>query len=108
MEDAAMRDKLVKLIGHTPVKNSAGIVVSRTDTVVTVCWAALKSVSRSEYYAAAAAGINVDDIFEVSKIDYDHEVHDELEYDGKRYEIVRSYYSGRGDGVDLTVRRRDI
>ncbi len=103
-----MRDKLIKLIGKTPVKNERGVIISRTDTVVTPCWAKLKSVSRSEYYAAAAAGINVDDIFEVSKIDYDHEVHDELEYDGKRYEIVRSYYSGRGDGVDLTVRRRDI
>ena len=103
-----MRDKLVKLIGKTPVKNERGVIISRTDTVVTPCWAKLKSVSRSEYYAAAAAGINVDKIFEVSKLDYIRNVHDELEYNGERYEIVRDYQSDKGDAVDLTCRRSDI
>lgn len=103
-----MRDLYIALIGRAPVKNERGVISSKTDAVVDNCWAAKKSVNRSEFYAANAVGKSVDAVYEVSKIDFKPTVHTELEDRGVRYVIERSYAVERQDAVYLSCRRRDI
>jgi SPP1 family predicted phage head-tail adaptor len=70
------------------------------------CWAKLKSVVRSEFYAADANGRQVDAVFEVSPIDYaghqmlmHHAAGGDMEY-----RIVRDYKMGQ-DTVELVCTR---
>lgn len=70
------------------------------------CWAELKSVVRSEFYAADANGRKADAVFDVSPIDYDgHQqlVHHTAAGDVE-YRIVRDYKTGF-DSVELTCSR---
>ncbi len=69
----------------------------------TPVYANQKSVARSEFYAAKAAGIRTDVIYEVNAMDFDG--HTELEADGTTYSIVRSYQA-TSDTVELTCARR--
>lgn len=70
------------------------------------CWAELKSVVRSEFYAADANGRKADAVFDVSPIDYD--AHQKLVHHTAtgdiEYRIVRDYKTGF-DSVELTCSR---
>ena len=103
-----MREILIKLIGINPVQNAEGIFTSRTEPVVSPCWASRKSANRSEFYAASAVGETVDAVYEVSAIDYIPNVHTVIEDCGVRYDIIRSYRVGDSETVELSARRRDI
>ena len=103
-----MREILIKLIGVNPVQNAEGIFTSRTEPVVTPCWASRKSANRSEFYAASAVGETVDAVYEVSAIDYIPGVHTQIEDRGVRYDIIRSYRYEDNEAVELSARRRDI
>lgn len=102
-----MREQLIKLIGIKPVQNTEGVITS-SDEIISPCWAARKSASRSEFYAASAVGETVDAIYEVSAYDYIPNVHTVIEDRGVRYDIIRSYRVGDSEAVELSVRRRDI
>jgi SPP1 family predicted phage head-tail adaptor len=65
--------------------------VTNTDTEV---WANVKSVTRAEFYAANAQSIEISQIFEVHVDDWDDQT--DVVYDGKAYDIVRTYQSGLG------------
>jgi len=69
---------------------------TNTDTEV---WANVKSATRAEFYAANANGINVSMMFEVHAEDWDNQT--QVVYDGKVYDIVRTYQKGFGI-VELT------
>jgi len=63
-----------------------------------------KSAVRSEFYAAKAAGIRIDAVYEIHAEDFDE--HTEVEdTDGKKYDIVRSYPTSPGI-IELTCARR--
>lgn len=61
----------------------------------TEVWADKKSVTRSEFYAANANGINIAAVFVVHSEDYQNQT-DIIELDGKRYEVIRAYQKGIG------------
>lgn len=62
----------------------------------------LKSVSRSEFYNAASKGLRPEAVFVVNKYEYDDET--EVEFEGKRYEVMRTYPVDFED-IELTCKR---
>lgn len=95
-----MEHQLV-LVDTETVPNEVGIPVL-TETKTTV-WADKLSAKRSEHYAANAAGIRVDIVFSINADDYTGQT--EVEWNSKKYNVVRSYASGRGR-VELTCALR--
>lgn len=78
------------------------VVKSYTDTVV---FADVKSVTRSEFYAANASGIKISQVFAVHVEDWNDQT--ELIYGSKYYDIVRAYRKGEGV-VELTCNVREV
>lgn len=73
-------------------KNSNGYPVPvNTDKVV---WADVKSVTRSEFYAANANGINATISFEIHAEDWENQT--QVIYGSTTYYIVRAYQKGFG------------
>lgn len=66
-------------------------------------WAAKKSVTRSEYYKAAQAGIRTDAIFCVHSAEYGGELR--VIHGGERFDVVRTY-GAETETMELTCRRR--
>ena len=60
-----------------------------------------KSATRSEFYAAKQAGDKIALVLEVRGTDYEGETR--VEYDGKPYEVVRSY-TRAGEVVELNYK----
>ena len=79
--------ELVELIDTVTKPNEVGIP-TKTETRREV-YAEKLGVKRSEHYAANAAGIRADIIFEVMADEYNDEA--ELQHGDKRYKIVRAY-----------------
>lgn len=63
-------------------------------TVDTQVWANVKSVSRSEFYAANANKLEVTQAFDVHVEDWNNQT--QVIYEGKLYYIVRAYQKGLG------------
>lgn len=61
---------------------------AKTETTRTV-WAGLRSVTRSEFYAAYQAGMSPELVFKVNSRELGAAEY--LEYGGQRYKILRSY-----------------
>ena len=59
-----------------------------TESAVTV-WAGVRSVTYSEYYQSYQAGLNASLIFKVNTAELGAAEY--VEYDGKRYRILRTY-----------------
>lgn len=77
-------------------------VASNTDTTV---FANKKSVVRSEFYSANAAGIKIDTVFEVRSEDYaDQTV---VVIGATVYDVVRAYKKGESN-VELTCAIREV
>lgn len=95
-----MDEQLVLIDTETTV-NDVGIPVL-TEFKTTV-WADKLSAKRAEHYAANAAGIRVDIVFRVNADDYTGQT--EVEWNGTKYNVVRSYAVGRGR-VELTCALR--
>lgn len=90
-----MRNEVVRLI--TKTADGASVKESPHDV-----YADKKSVNRSEFYAAYAAGLNLKYIFVVDTEDYeDADEPQMLEYHDRRYNIVRSYETD--EGTELSV-----
>ena len=94
-------DEQLVLVDTVTSVNSVGIPVL-TETKTTV-WADKLSAKRSEHYAANSAGIRVDIVFSVNADDYTGQT--EVEWNSTKYNVVRSYASGRGR-VELTCALR--
>ena len=92
----------------TLVKLAASDETFQQETPVssTSCWAEKKSVVRSEFYEADAAGRKADAIFDVSPIDFDG--HQKLVHHAPNgdveYRVVRDFKTGF-DSVELTCSR---
>lgn len=82
-----MIDTSVKLIATTTTQNDFGaLVVSETERDV-MC--EVKSVSMTEFYQAAQAGLSASQVFVTHPANYSGERI--LEYNGERYAITRTY-----------------
>jgi SPP1 family predicted phage head-tail adaptor len=64
-------------------------------------WANVKSVTRSEFYAANASGIEASLMFEVHVEDWNNQT--QVIYNSKTYDIIRSFQKGLGI-VELTCK----
>lgn len=78
---------IIDLVAITTAKDPDGFPVT-TETKRTV-FADKKSVRQSEFYQAALQNINLELMFDVRTVDYQEEKL--LDYEGKRYKIVRTY-----------------
>lgn len=96
-----MREVYIKLL-NIPRINVKGYYADGEPTVYGYCYAELKSATRSEFYAAMAAGQRTDAVFKVRLGDYSTKCNAvELE-DGTRYTIIRTYEIDR-DYIELTA-----
>lgn len=82
-----MTDTVINLIAETHTRNEYGVDIT-TETARKV-FCSLKSVSRSDFYAAEQTGLALDHVFITNPVNY----HGEriVEYQGNRYEITRTY-----------------
>lgn len=93
---------VIKLISENPSAHGAFEQVEETSRTV---FCEVKSVTRSEYYLAASAGLAPEFVFGLSDIaEYNGEKL--CEFKGERYKVVRSYRNG--DAIELTVQREGI
>lgn len=63
----------------------------------------LKSVTRNEYYSAAQAGLNPEQVFEINGFEYSGEK--EVDFLGERYAIIRTYRINY-ETIELTCTRK--
>lgn len=89
---------IVDLIVFHDEQDSDGFPIEVEDSRKTV-YADKKGVRQSEFYLAAAQGINIAKAFEMSSDDYNGER--KLEYNGVPYYIVRTY-DKNDETVELT------
>lgn len=66
-------------------------------TTQKVVFANKKDVRSNEFYLASQQGFKLSYMFEIRSIDYNSESY--LDYENKRYEIVRTY--DRGERIEL-------
>lgn len=84
---------MIELIKTTKTKDADGYKTAEEQKREVFCTFA-EGASRSEYYEAMKAGVRVSATVEVWEDDYEGERM--LAYDGRRFEIGRSYPTGSG------------
>ena len=82
-----------------------GVHESVTEDVRPV-YCTVRSVGRSEYYNALNAGIKPEYVF-ILALEDDYKDERLLDYQGKRYRVVRTYAPEDG-GIELTAERSDV
>lgn len=78
----------IRLLDNTVTSSATGFQ-TRNKVKGREVYARIGGVTRSEFYAAAAAGKKPAAVFVVSEADYMNEAL--LIYDGKRYRVLKSY-----------------
>ncbi len=91
------KDKVIKLVGRTNSSNDAGDTI-KTPAKRTV-FAEEKSVTRKEFYEAAATGFRPEVVLTIWQREYNGE--EKIEYNGIGYKIIRSYKPNSED-IELT------
>jgi SPP1 family predicted phage head-tail adaptor len=89
-------DNELTLINLTYLENDMGDSISEEERLDILC--AVKSVTRSEHYAAAKNGMKPEIVFVVNQYDYSKQSMVELE--GIRYNVIREYRPGKSNGLD--------
>lgn len=95
-----MRESVLTIISETTSTNADGFEVKVETTVDVPC--TLKSVSRSEFYAAYAQGLTADAVFVVHYSAYNGERR--LRFEGVNYTAIRSYERA-DEYVEITARK---
>ena len=97
-------DAVVYLVKKKREKNSIGQYVE-VGEALTEIFAEINSITRTEFSAAGRNGFNPDIFFRTPLINYDGE--DEVEYDGKRYSIYRTYIPPEeSDYIELYAQKK--
>ena len=94
-----IRDDVAFLIREDPKRRGAFEKAERKERMV---YCQIKSVSRSDFWQAKAIGLEPEIVLVLSDaIDY----HDEriVVYNGKEYEVLRTYDNGAG--IEITLQR---
>lgn len=90
-------DDVIYLISENPVAH--GVFDGSTETK-TMCYCRVNSVTRSEFYRARENGL--EPLYTLVLSEYaDYNGEKILEYNGKRYRVIRSYV--KNHAVELTV-----
>lgn len=85
-------------IGTDEYGNVTGAEEKRTDVLC-----APLSVTRTEFYSAAQAGLNPTNVFEINGFEYGGE--SLIEFEGVKYSVIRSYQTDY-ETVQLTCERK--
>lgn len=97
-------EDVIKLIDEVIVKDEYGNEKVSTSELKEV-FALIASVGRSEFYAAAHAGLKPEITFQIRVADYDRE--ELVEYDGMSYQVIRTYQTGP-DWIELVCERKVV
>lgn len=97
-------EDVIKLIDEIIVKDEYGNEKVSTSEPKEV-FALIASVGRSEFYAAAHAGLKPEITFQIRVADYDSE--ELVEYDGMTYQVIRTYQTGT-DWIELVCERKVV
>ncbi|KLR75274.1 phage head-tail adaptor [Geobacillus sp. T6] len=93
-------DHELVLIAQEFVEDEIGNQIAQETRKTVLC--NVKSVSRSEFYSAATAGLKPSIVFVIHGYEYDGE--QEVEFEGARYRVIRTY-STDFEEVELTCER---
>lgn len=99
---APMFNSALTLISTATGTDEYGNVTFEDETRTNVLCAPL-SVTRSEFYSAAQAGLNPANVFEINGFEYGGE--SIVEFEGKQYSVIRSYQTDY-ETVQLTCERK--
>lgn len=80
-------DSTIKLIAKTYTQDELGFPVASESITETFC--NVGSITRAEFFNAGKAGLTPDYVFTINSVEYNGA--SEVEYDGKRYGIYRTY-----------------
>lgn len=98
----AVYDYELTLIGTSEwVRDDSGNYIPKETQTTVLC--DLKSVTRSEFYSAAQAGLNPEQVFEINGFEYNGET--EVEFLGERYSVIRTYRTSY-ETIELTCERK--
>lgn len=90
------------LIKDAPRAHGAHETVTETGREV---YCEVHSAGRSEFYQAASVGLRPEYVLKLrAREDWEDEI--KVEFEGKRYRVIRSYITDDG-GVELTIQRGD-
>lgn len=96
-------DSSIILIQKTYIKDELGQRIpgeeKRCEILVRI-----DSVGRTEFYKAGQSGLNPEFVFVTARINYSGE--QEVEYDGKRYAVYRTYSPPDSDDIELYVHKK--
>ena len=96
-----MFDEIIYLIKEDSQQNDEGFSgtedISRRDIFATE-----KSIRGNEFYIAAQSGYTLETMFEVHSLDYEGE--NVVEYESKRYKVVRTYERKQDEITELICR----
>lgn len=95
------RAESIKLVSGVP--GNRGVFEPVTETLREVA-AESRSVGMQETYTAMSQGLRPSVSFKLALAE-DYQNEKELEWNGERYRILRTYRAG--DGIELTCERRD-
>ena len=98
-----MRADVIELITETA--SAHGVHESVTETARQV-YCTVQSVSRSEFYTAANAGMQPEWVFKLAVAE---DYHDErvARYRGQKLRVIRTYWTDDG-GIEITCERSDV
>lgn len=88
---------VIDLVGVTVGKDADGFPTDPVENIRSGIFANKMSAGSGEFYRAAQAGFTVNKVFEVRKIEYEDEKY--LDYEGERYEILRTFE--KGENIEL-------
>lgn len=83
------------LISKTEGENELGDPVTAMTRKPVLC--ELESVTRSEHYQAASAGLKPSMVFVINKWDYEGE--QDVEFEDKLYKVMRTYQRKKAQGL---------
>lgn len=89
----------------TETASAHGVHQSVTETARTV-FCTVQSVSRSEFYTAANAGMRPEWVFRLEAAD-DYQDERVVRFRGQRLRVVRTYLTEDG-GIEITCERSDV
>lgn len=94
-------DHELTLLEHPIVEDEIGNQVPG-EAVETILLCRQQSVSRSEFYNAAAVGVQPEAVFIIHAYEYTGQT--EVRFEGTRYKVIRTYQTGIEE-VELTCQK---
>ena len=98
-----MYNEIISLVSYTEAPDRYGRPVRNETTAER--FAAVRSIGQSEFYQAAASGLKPTIKFVIADY-WDYDDQKEIIYDGRRYNVLRTYRNG--DELEITAVGLDV